>query len=71
MLGTIFQQLYSFADTVIVGRFIGVSALAAVGTTYSLNFLILGFVQGLCVGFGILISQSFGAHDRKELQTFL
>ena len=70
VLGTIFQQLYSFADTVIVGRFIGVSALAAVGTTYSLNFLILGFVQGLCVGFGILISQSFGAHDRKELQTF-
>lgn len=44
VLGTIFQQLYSFADTVIVGRFIGVSALAAVGTTYSLNFLILGFV---------------------------
>ena len=70
VLGTIFQQLYSFADTVIVRRFIGVSALAAVGTTYSLNFLILGFVQGLCVGFGILISQSFGAHDRKELQTF-
>ncbi|MGN0159703.1 MAG: MATE family efflux transporter [Brotaphodocola sp.] len=70
VLGTVFQQLYSFADTVIVGRFIGVSALAAVGTTYSLNFLILGFVQGLCVGFGILLSQSFGAHDRKELQRF-
>lgn len=70
VLGTVFQQLYSFADTVIVGRFIGVSALAAVGTTYSLNFLILGFVQGLCVGFGILLAQSFGAHDRKELQRF-
>ena len=53
-----FQQLYSFADTVIVGRFLGVDALAAVGTTYSLNFLILGFVQGLTVGFGILLALS-------------
>ncbi len=70
VLGTVFQQLYSFVDTVIVGRFIGVSALAAVGTTYSLNFLILGFVQGLCVGFGIMLSQSYGAHDRKGLQKY-
>lgn len=70
VLGTVFQQLYSFADTVIVGRFLGVSALAAVGTTYSLNFLILGFVQGLCVGFGILIAQSFGAGEKNDLQTY-
>ena len=53
VLGTLFQQLYSFADTVIVGRCLGTNALGAVGTTYSLNFLILGFVQGACVGFGI------------------
>ena len=53
VLGTLFQQLYSFADTVIVGRCLGTDALAAVGSTYSLNFLILGFVQGACVGFGI------------------
>lgn len=70
VLGTVFQQLYSFADTVIVGRFIGVSALAAVGSTYSLHFLILGFVQGMCVGFGILLAQSFGAQDRRELQRY-
>lgn len=70
VLGTLFQQLYSFVDTVIVGRFVGVDALAAVGTTYSLNFLILGFVQGLCVGFGILLAQSFGAHDNRELNCF-
>ncbi|MEW4411662.1 MATE family efflux transporter [Clostridium sp. AN503] len=70
VLGTLFQQLYSFVDTVIVGRFVGVDALAAVGTTYSLNFLILGFVQGLCVGFGILLAQSFGAHDKKELDQY-
>lgn len=46
VLGTLFQQLYNFADTVIVGRCLGTDALAAVGSTYSLNFLILGFVQG-------------------------
>ena len=49
--GTLFQQLYSFVDTVMVGRLIGDAALAAVGTTYSLNFLTLGFVQGACIGF--------------------
>ena len=43
VLGTLFQQLYSFVDTVIVGRCLGTDALGAVGTTYSLNFLILGF----------------------------
>ena len=53
VLGTLFQQLYSFADTIIVGRCLGTDALGAVGTTYSLNFLILGFIQGACVGFGI------------------
>ncbi len=71
VLGTLFQQLYSFADTVIVGRCLGVDALAAVGTTYSLNFLILGFVQGLTVGFGIQLAQSFGAHNREELNLYL
>ena len=70
VLGTVFQQLYSFVDTVLVGRLISVSALAAVGTTYSLNFLILGFVQGLCVSFGILLAQSFGAQDREDLQRY-
>ena len=54
VFGTMFQQLYSFADTVIVGRCLGIDALAAVGATYSLHFLILGFVQGACVGFAFL-----------------
>ena len=53
VFGTLFQQLYSFVDTVIVGRCLGVEALAAVGATYSLHFLTLGFVQGACVGLGI------------------
>lgn len=63
VMGTLFQQLYSFVDTVMVGRLISEDALAAVGTTYSLNFLTLGFVQGACVGFGIPLAQAIGAKD--------
>ncbi len=71
VLGTLFQQLYSFADTVIVGRCLGTDALGAVGTTYSLNFLILGFVQGACVGFGIPAAETFGAKDKGGLRKYL
>lgn len=71
VLGTLFQQLYSFADTVIVGRCLGSDALAAVGSTYSLNFLILGFVQGACVGFGIPVAEAFGGKSRDDLHRYL
>ena len=71
VLGTLFQQLYSFADTVIVGRCLGTDALGAGGTTYSLNFLILGFVQGACVGFGIPVAETFGAKDKGGLRKYL
>ena len=71
VLGTLFQQLYNFADTVIVGRCLGTDALGAVGTTYSLNFLILGFVQGACVGFGIPVAETFGAKDKGGLRKYL
>ena len=71
VLGTLFQQLYSFADTVIVGRCLGTGPLGAVGTTYSLNFLILGFVQGACVGFGIPVAETFGAKDQGGLRKYL
>ena len=54
-----------------VGRFIGIDALAAIGVTYSLHFLILGFVQGACVGFGIPLAQSFGAKDYSDMRRFL
>lgn len=70
VFGTVFQQLYSFVDTVLVGRFLGTDALGAVGVTYSLNFLVMGFVQGLCVGFGIVLAQRFGAKDREGLRRF-
>ncbi|MCL2638425.1 MAG: MATE family efflux transporter [Oscillospiraceae bacterium] len=70
LLGTIFQQLYNMADTVIVGRFISPDALAAVGTTGALNFLVLGFTIGLCSGFCIPVSQRFGAGDINEMRRF-
>lgn len=70
VLGTLFQQLYSFADTVMVGRMLGSNALAAVGTTYSLNFLVLGFVQGACVGFAIPLAQSVGAKREDEFKRY-
>ena len=68
MLGNLFQQFYSLADTIIVGRFVGVSALAAVGSTGSVNYLILGFVIGMCNGFAIPIAQLFGAHDESDMR---
>ncbi|MGN0995602.1 MAG: MATE family efflux transporter [Candidatus Ventricola sp.] len=70
ILGTLFQQLYSFADTLMVGRLVGTDALAAVGATYSLGFLTLGFVQGTCVGFSIPLSQSFGAMRPDEFKRY-
>ena len=68
--GTLFQQFYSFADIVMVGRFLGESALAAVGTTYSLHFLTLGFVLGACAGFGIPLAQAVGAKDHDEFRRY-
>lgn len=63
LAGNIFQQLFGFVDTLIVGRFLGVEALAAVGCTGSLMFLMLGFVMGMTSGFSIYTGQRFGAKD--------
>ena len=68
LIGNIFQQFYSMVDTIIVGRFIGVEALAAVGSTGSMAFLVNGFVTGLTSGFAVLVSQRFGAKDEKGLK---
>lgn len=67
ILGSLFQQLYSFADTAIIGRCIGSDALTAVGVTGSLNFLVLGFTMGSAMGFGIPISQAVGAGEPGEV----
>lgn len=68
IIGNIFQQLYSMVDTIIVGRFLGVDALAAVGATGSVIFLILGFTQGLTTGFTVMTAQRFGAGDREGMR---
>lgn len=68
LLGNIFQQLYNMVDTIIVGRCLGYQALAAVGTTGSLNFLVLGFVNGLTSGFAVPVAQRFGAGDEEEMR---
>ena len=63
LIGNLFQQLYNMADTFIVGRTIGVHALASVGSTGSIIFLILGFANGLTAGLAIPLAQRYGAKD--------
>lgn len=68
LLGLLFQQLYNMADTIIVGKWLGVNALAAVGSVGSVNFMIVGFCIGVCSGFAIPVAQEFGANDYKALR---
>lgn len=68
-IGNIFQLLYSFADVYIVGSTLGNNALAAVGSTSTLNDLIVGFLIGLTNGFAVVTAQSFGAKDEKRLRS--
>ena len=68
LFGVLFQQLYSFVDTAVVGRFLGAERLAAVGATGSVNFLVIGLCLGLCSGFSIPIAQAFGARDEQEVR---
>lgn len=71
LLGMLFQQFYSMVDTVIVGKFLGVDALAAVGSTSAINFMVIGFVQGVCSGFAIPVAQRFGAQDYSDMRRFV
>ena len=66
--GNMMQQLYAFIDTLIVGRFLGVNSLAAVGCTGSLMFLTLGFIMGFCTGVTIYTGQRFGAGDAQGVR---
>lgn len=68
IVGNILQQLYSIVDTAIVGQGVGIHALAAVGAADWLNWFVLWIVQGLTLGFSVLISQKYGAGDRKGLK---
>ena len=71
MLGTLFQQLYSMVDAIVVGKFVGVNALAGVGSTGAVNFLILGFANGVCGGFSIMYGQRYGARDYAGMRNYI
>ncbi len=68
LLGNLLQQTYSLVDAAIVGRFLGIDALASVGASTSVVFLILGFCNGCCAGFGIPVAQKFGARDYSAMR---
>ena len=70
-LGMLLQQVYSMVDTAIVGRTLGVLALGGVGATGSLNFMVIGFCNGLCSGLAIPMAQSFGAGDDRQLRRYM
>ncbi len=71
LLSLLFQQFYSLVDTMIVGKTLGSDALAAVGSTGSLNFMVIGFCSGVCAGFAIPMAQSFGAKDEDLLKRYI
>ena len=71
LLGNLFQQFYNVVDTAIVGKTLGGDALAAVGSTGSINFLVVGFCMGICGGFAIPVAQQFGAGDHRELRRYV
>ncbi len=71
LIGNIVQQFYYLMDSIIVGRFLGVEALAAIGSTGSVTFLFMGWIMGMTGGFSILIAQRFGAGDTKGLKHFV
>ena len=68
LMGNFFQVLYNTADTLIVGQTLGKDALASVGATGSINFLIVGFAQGMTAGLTILTAQRFGAKDELAIK---
>ena len=67
-IGNVFQQFYSMVDAVIVGKFVGTKALAGVGATGTINFLIIGFLLGLTAGFTVLTAQKYGAGDLEAMR---
>lgn len=69
--GMLFQQCYNLVDAAIVGRYLGTGALAAVGSTGSVIFMVIGFCMGVCNGFAIPIAQKFGASDYKDMRKYV
>ena len=71
IFGYILQQMYLVIDAAIVGRWVGVEALAAVGASSSVMFLVMGFCNGACAGFAIPVAQAFGAKDFTKMRTYV
>lgn len=71
LFGMLFQQFYSMVDSIIVGKYLGKAQLAAVGSTGSINFMVIGFCMGVCNGFAIPVAQRFGSGDHKALRKFV
>lgn len=65
-IGNLFQQIYNTVDTMVVGQYLGENALAAVGSTGTIMFMIIGLTNGLCTGFTVLVSQKFGEGSKDE-----
>lgn len=70
-LGNIFQQFYNIADSIVAGQFLGVNALAAIGSTGSLIFFVTGWLNGLSSGFAIFVAQCFGAGDYRKMRHYI
>lgn len=71
LLGNLFQQMYNLIDSVIVGKALGIDALASVGASGSIIFLIIGFVNGTCSGFAIPVAQCFGAKNESDMRKYI
>jgi len=71
LFGSLFQTFYNMADTIIVGRLLGLTSLAAVGSTGSVYFFVIGFVNGLCAGMAIPVAQRYGAGDFDSLRRYI
>ena len=71
ILGSLLQQTYSLIDAAIVGKYLGINDLAAVGASTSVVFLIIGFCTGCCCGFGIPVAQAFGARSYSDLRRYV
>ena len=71
LFGMLFQQLYNLVDAMIVGKLLGASALAAVGSTGSINFFVIGFCMGLCSGFAIPVAQRMGAGEPSQMRRYV
>ena len=71
LFGMLFQQFYNLVDTMIVGKLLGAQALAAVGSTGSINFFVIGFCMGVCNGFAIPVAQRMGANEPSKMRRYV